>query len=397
MLAANDDPVTLLCVVAMLAVVLAGGWVIASLALRLAPRAAMQFALSNLLFMVGALLETRRGHASGYLAYQGADLIELVACTLLRSGVQRLEHFRFTGREHVAVPIVAGAVLFAIPPSDEGLAWIVAAYGLAMGWVSLRLYAEASRSLRSYMGRWSTLGIMWPSAAYGLIMLARSLWYATHPSGVGLHPDITVAVRANIALLWTVIVLLLVSNMALIGLVVGRLTSKTRDLARRDPLTGAFNRRVLEERLAAEHLRLQRGGPGFAVAMIDLDHFKSINDTLGHAGGDEALRHAAKIIGGLLRTVDTLARYGGEEFVVVFAMTDLAGAVAAAERMRARLVAERFQWAGHGVTVSASVGVAACSTASEPIESLMQRADRGTYLAKENGRNRVESVSLLAA
>lgn len=389
----TDDPITLLRALAVIAVVLAGGWVIATLALRLAPRATAQFALANLLFVGGTLLETHRGQEGGYLTFQGADMLELIAMTLLRSGMQRIERLKFTGWEHLAVLVLAGIGMAAFPPRGSLQGGIVAVYGLASGWIALRLYVEASRSIRALLGRWATLGILWPSALFGLIMLLRGLWFATHASDAPLSTDISVQAKENVLLLWAVTVILLTANMSLIGLVVGRLTAATRDLALRDALTGVFNRRALVERLAAEHERLRRGGPGFAVTMIDLDHFKAINDSHGHGAGDSILRHTAETIGGLLRNMDTLARYGGEEFVVIFAMTDLAGALEAAERIRAKLAGESVMCSGQPVTVTASFGVAACIDPGETSDGLLHRADMAVYTAKAMGRDRVEAAS----
>lgn len=386
----TDDPITLLHALAIVAVVLAVGWIIASLALQLAPRATSQFALANLLFVVGTLLETHRGQEGGYLTFQGADLLELIAMTLMRSGMQRIERLRFTGREHLVVVVLAGIGMIAFPPRGQWLGGIVVVYGLAAGWISLRLYAEATRSIRALLGRWAAIGILWPSALFGLIMLLRGLWFATHPSDARLSSDISAQAKENVLLLWMVCVILLTANMSLIGLVVGRLTATARDLASRDALTGVFNRRVLVEQLAAEHERFRRGGPGFAVAMIDLDHFKAINDTYGHAAGDAALRQAAHTIGGLLRSVDTLARYGGEEFIVIFAMSDLPGTADACERIRAALAATPIHWAGKSVALTASFGVAACANPEESRDSLLRRADTAVYRAKSNGRNRIE-------
>ena len=386
---ADNDPITLLRVLALVAVVLAGGWVVATLALKLEPRATAQFAVANLLLVGGTLLETHRGQANGYLTFQGADMLELVAITLLRSGMQHLERIRITWREHIAVPALAGIAMAAIPPHAERLNAILIVYGLATSWITLRLYVESMRSLRPLLGGWAAFGILWPSAFFGLAMLLRCAWFLTHISNPGLSADVSIRATEDVLLLWMVCVILLASNMSLIGLVVGRLMAVTRDLARRDTLTGVYNRRVLDERLATEHERMRRGGPGFAVAMIDLDHFKAVNDSIGHAGGDAALRHVTQVIGALLRTVDTLARYGGEEFVVIFGLTDLNGAMGAAERMRAKLAATPFQWSGRAVTVTASMGVAAWAGVNETTEGLLRRADQGVYAAKDRGRNRV--------
>jgi diguanylate cyclase (GGDEF)-like protein len=155
------------------------------------------------------------------------------------------------------------------------------------------------------------------------------------------------------------------------------------ELAIRDELTGAYNRRYLMETLARERSRAERLSDPFAVCVLDLDHFKSINDTRGHAAGDEVLRHFAAAAPRALRGIDTFGRFGGEEFLMVLPGTQREGALAAAERVRAAAEA--------GGQVTVSIGVAT-HRRGEDINALLHRADEALYQAKAAGRNRVMAL-----
>jgi diguanylate cyclase (GGDEF)-like protein len=164
-------------------------------------------------------------------------------------------------------------------------------------------------------------------------------------------------------------------------------TEKQASEARIDALTGLANRRALEEILAAEISRAQRFAHELAVVLLDLDRFKEINDSFGHAAGDEMLRAVSRLLSSLARQGDTVARWGGEEFVVVLPETDLEGARRFAERLRRTIEANSVD----DMSTTASCGVAAMLS-DDSVEALLGAADQALYQAKSNGRNRTESA-----
>jgi len=166
-----------------------------------------------------------------------------------------------------------------------------------------------------------------------------------------------------------------------------RWTEEQASEARIDALTGLANRRALEEILAAEISRAQRFAHQLAVVLLDLDRFKEINDSFGHAAGDVMLRAVSRLLTSLARQGDTVARWGGEEFVVVLPETDLAGAQRFAERLRRTIEAH----AVGEMKTSASCGVARMLP-EDSVEELLGAADQALYQAKSNGRNRTESA-----
>ena len=193
---------------------------------------------------------------------------------------------------------------------------------------------------------------------------------------------------ASIFLLGMLSCLTLVS----LGLIMGaadRVRLRLDGLANADPLTGLLNRRGFQER-SPQLLALPAGEPGaHALALLDLDDFKHLNDRLGHAAGDDVLVHLARLIGGQARSSDLVARMGGEEFAVLLPVTDAGGAKVWAERLRAAIEAQLR--AADGGAVTASIGVAAAPPGT-PFESLYRLADAALYHAKDSGKNRVVSA-----
>jgi diguanylate cyclase (GGDEF)-like protein len=165
-----------------------------------------------------------------------------------------------------------------------------------------------------------------------------------------------------------------------------------REHAERDPLTLLRNRRAFERLLAAETDRFERYRRPLAMLVLDLDHFKAINDRHGHEAGDEVLRSVARTLAACIRDVDTAARLGGEEFVVLLPETTLAAAVEVADRIRTAVAAAPVAWRTGLIPVTLSAGAAACPETVPLPEELMGVADRALYRAKHDGRNRVAAA-----
>ena len=167
-----------------------------------------------------------------------------------------------------------------------------------------------------------------------------------------------------------------------------RALTTIEDLARRDPLTDCLNRRALLEKMSVEMARQDRQGPALGFLLIDLDHFKRVNDEHGHLVGDQVLRSAAERIRQSLRTPDFAARYGGEEFACVLTVLDEAELMLAAERVRVAIAGQRIVLEdGRAMQLTASIG-AALREPGEGMNALARRADQALYAAKATGRNR---------
>ncbi len=160
-----------------------------------------------------------------------------------------------------------------------------------------------------------------------------------------------------------------------------------------DPLTGVANRRYCERRLAGEIERWRRRHEPLVCMLVDVDHFKRVNDQYGHQTGDAVLKQIATLLGEELRAADVLARYGGEEFLLLLPATRREQGAAIAERLRARVATHDFRCAALHLTVTVSIGLAALDAGATPpadvAAHLVQSADAALYRAKDAGRNRV--------
>ncbi|HWP25411.1 MAG TPA: PleD family two-component system response regulator [Xanthobacteraceae bacterium] len=163
------------------------------------------------------------------------------------------------------------------------------------------------------------------------------------------------------------------------------------EMAITDSLTGLYNRYYMERHLAALVEQATARGKPLTVIMLDIDYFKSINDSYGHDAGDDVLRQLATRVRKSIRGIDLACRYGGEEFVIVMPETDMAVATIVAERLRRRIAAESFaiQQAGRAIACTISVGIATLDAADDDAAKILRRADQALYRAKRDGRNRV--------
>ena len=223
------------------------------------------------------------------------------------------------------------------------------------------------------------------ACAHGVFLLLRPLLF-----GIG-------AVQANASLAAQIPHLIMLEFLiALLFMAFGTLmlaneftTNELRQLAEIDSLTSIFNRRAFFTLLNKALHQSQRTGMGLAVLVVDLDHFKSINDTYGHQGGDVVLRHFVQTATQCLRQQDVMGRLGGEEFAIFLPGVDAKGAQVVAERLRAAVASRpaALQQGSHALTIS--LGLTLCVPGDTP-DTALHRADQAMYQAKERGRNRVE-------
>ena len=163
---------------------------------------------------------------------------------------------------------------------------------------------------------------------------------------------------------------------------------RVHELSIRDELTGLYNRRKIMELLREEANLAKSGDYNFVVCYLDLDNFKSVNDTFGHAVGDEVIQRFAKVMTKALRSIDYAGRIGGEEFLAILTNTKMDECLIVAERIRSSMEAEKFERITDRPAVTVSIGAAQYDTA-DSLEYLLSRADGALYKAKEEGRNRV--------
>jgi len=165
------------------------------------------------------------------------------------------------------------------------------------------------------------------------------------------------------------------------------------DQARRDPLTGVYNRGVIEVALEREVNLARRYGSPLSVIFMDIDHFKAVNDTFGHMAGDDVIREFARCVNDKIRTTDILSRYGGDEFVAILPNTTMEGAEQLAGRIRDAVVSSGcLAKIGQDLKVTTSIGIASLE-GDESAQQLLDRADKSLSLAKHEGRNCIRYLS----
>ena len=286
-----------------------------------------------------------------------------------------------------SVVAVAGICWFSAVQPDPLMRMIVA----TAGW--LVVLSGAVRALHAGRGEraLSRRVMLAVFLVVGLFTASRVIWFAVlpEPSHALLDPRslinvVTPLAGVVLAVIGTTVFLLMCSE---------RISRHWEQAASTDHLTGLANRRTL----AAEgerRLRAQRDAAGLAVAIIDIDHFKRINDVHGHAVGDLALRHVAGVLRQVCRDGDLAARHGGEEFVVLSAGGD---PETLAERLRSAVAAAPFPGVAGGLAITVSIGVTRVGAGDGHLDDLLRRADRALYRAKAGGRDRVESEPVAVA
>ena len=364
---------------------LLGSWLVGD-TWRAAVHWAAYAALSTLSFvLLTAALHAQGSPATDLLRGFG-NIAGFLALIALQRGIWLFIGRPLTTTGHwLAVAAVLAASYIGLSPSGgsirvgvNSIVQALLAFGMAY---DLRIFARDQLRLR-----WPSL-LALPLLIAALSFLFRGSRALLVPGSVSVEMAADSALNVGSALLY--VVLALAFHATLVALVVSRLVLELRHRSRHDGLTGLLNRRAMEEALQAQVQRSRRTGETFTVLMLDLDHFKSINDRFGHAAGDRALRHAAGLLKAGLREVDHLARFGGEEFLALLPGASLAAAQPLAERLRGCLDAEPLVVESDRVPLSVSIGVAQWTDASEDASRLLVRADAALYQAKLQGRNRV--------
>jgi diguanylate cyclase (GGDEF)-like protein len=355
-------------------------WVLSLVLLRESRRAVAHWVLFMALLCAGLMLAAQRGEPRLWWAYNGTNAITVVGFALMRRGTERFMGLAPSDREQ-GLTLLPAMVLFAVlgPGREDAPLRIVAAYGL-QAWMLARTLWRIRPALAGEFGRATMLGLVGPGSLLVVVLVLLALRQVLQwPEPTEMHtPE-----AANVGVMLTYLAGSALFSFGFLTMVTQRLVVRLREASMRDSLTGLFNRRAMNEALQRAWLRHRRTRAPLAVLVVDLDHFKRINDTRGHAAGDVVLARVAALLQGQLRAEDVLGRAGGEEFWVVLPETSREHASALAERLR-HTVAE----AALGTTCS--VGVSLADAADAGVDQLVARADAALYRAKEGGRNRVE-------
>ncbi|CAM5768254.1 GGDEF domain-containing protein [Bosea minatitlanensis] len=346
-------------------------------------RSPIWWGASSLCIGFGLLGTALRGEIPDWISIQMANTVLLAGCLLLLTGIRH-----FAGRKlywlGFGCTLATIWALLALMPGVQGYPKRVAVFSLATMLCDAAIVREAARLARTEKLRsaWLVALLFAPTVViYGV----RGLLAAFDHVGTELFASDWAPVGW---LAGTGVAFIILRGQALLLLAAERSNEALATLAQRDPLTGAMNRSGLEKWLARRSGGARQAGQPASILLVDIDHFKRLNDTLGHAAGDEILRLFTDAVRGQLRSGDILARQGGDEFAIVLPEIGADEAVRVAERIRSA-----FREAARALAPPAptlSIGVAEVELRGRGLEALLAEADEALYRAKRLGRDRVQ-------
>ena len=334
------------------------------------------------------LLAGARGEPRQWLLYNGANLLSLLAFAALRRGIERFLRLPSSDREQAVVLLLSGSLIALVGPSEEHASWrVVLAYG-TQGYTMLRTFTRAWAPLQAEFGAATRLALGIPGVLIGLMLAAlalRQLFDWSHAN------EMQRASTASYLLMYYYLGGLALFNFGFMVLITQRLVLGLRRASRRDPLTGLANRLALDEAVERHWQQFRRRGRRFAMLLVDIDHFKQVNDTHGHPAGDAVLAQVGERLRRHARATDTVGRMGGEEFLIVMGEVTPNQARQSAERLRRAFEEQPVAAGALALPMRVCVGVALADPRDGRAEDVLQRADRALYRAKAGGRNRVEA------
>ncbi len=365
-------------------------WLVLAFAFKLKRHAGLWWAAAFSLLAVGAAINDA-GHGSDAGPTLGMLLNTCLVSGFycLMRGLANMGQYQLTRLDTVG-PIALLVVLAVIRlASTEAFALRLLVFGLAASWPLVRSAWLIRRLLTDtgYPKLFVPLGL-WPILGFILLLAVR-------PLGVMLNAEdmqgYMLETRSSYMTLFMVhtFISLALFNLAMAVVVVGGLINYLKKLSQTDHLTGLTNRRSVLTAVTREHNLYRRSGHVYSVLVIDVDFFKRVNDTHGHAVGDEVLIGVAQTMKACARATDVVARFGGEEFMVFLPNTDEDQAYAMAERMRLAVMAGNHASVSPPLTVTISAGIATIAPDDATVDEVIARADRALYQAKHQGRNQV--------
>ena len=367
-----------------------GLWWTAGTWMGLSSRAARYWLIATLGNGVGLCLMLIPGSGPAMLRGLTACSLAALGAIWLRQGLQVfLKLPRAETRQLVlSMALMVFNILVCVP-----LGWQAAGVAVSAGVVAATMLwsvREAFHPLRQEFNP----GTAWTAAVmFGVVALCAMLTGLSQLRPDWSWPWLQSPLDTRQFVLTFVSVTLSILTSFVLGyIVVMRLVARLEHLSQHDGLTGLLNRRAIEALLDREAQRLERFNQPFSILLIDIDHFKRVNDRLGHPAGDQVLIEVARRLQVEAREVDHVARYGGEEFCVLLPHTEHEGALQAAERLREGVCERPITRGNATVPVTISMGLVCANDPRESLQSLLRRADAALYQAKDGGRNMVVSA-----
>lgn len=375
----------------LLALVAGVAWCLMAHPLRVAPKASFRFFAANLTLAIGIYLLTLRTADANLLNWFLADMALLSSFMLIGWGIQQLFKLNLTVRRDSLILLLSAVLMLAGQIHQLHTTFLGVVFSAAATVFLFSASRNNFQAIQKDFGFAAACLMSAPLFSMTVIFFCRTLillWPET-------ETDAFVATYTDeaIPLLWTYIVLTLTINIMMVGGALARLVAKIRQFAERDQLTGLWNRRAALKKLQDLHEQWQKQQQSYSLILLDLDHFKQINDSLGHDAGDAALRRCATTLSAVVRTQDLVSRYGGEEFLLVFPEVSVTELPLIAEKIRSTLAGCQLIWQNHPIELSASLGYITVYPGAKA-EHLLTLADKAMYQAKAEGRNKACPASI---
>ena len=337
-------------------------------------------AISFLLGVPATFLLASRGSLPYFVSVTVANCFLFGSFVFLYRGILRFIGSRRSARIPIAVSCVSLVVLFYFSQIQENIVPRIVAISITIGVVRGLIAAELFRKSPTFPSPTAMRAFAAAMALFAAISVNCGIITIIH----GAPSYLLESNPVGTATLLLGMVSLLVIGLFMLVLSSGELIARSRDESQKDVLSGVFNRRGIEIKLAAELKHIQRARNKLSIALIDVDFFKSINDIQGHAAGDNALREVAETISTHLRGRDHLGRYGGDEFLLILPGTPCSVALSVTERLN-QAVGDRGK-SGNSMPLTLSIGLTE-AVADDNAITLIARADKALYQAKNDGRN----------
>jgi len=386
-----------LLILLLLQLLVAVAWLLAAWRLDMPRTAAVHWSASALLGALAIALVQAREAGPAWLTFDVGGLLMVASMLLMGRGLRH-----FLGQP--AADAEAGALLVLVAgagwvcnllPVEQAAPIRIAVNSSSLAWVLARAAIRSWPPLRLEFSERTALFVTAPllaGVALGVFRLGALVLDPTE----GVRP-LPLDSPPNLAAALVMLLLYMLLQVCLATAALLRMVHKLRLLSQRDSLTGLVNRAEWLRQLDAQHRWLGRYGEPYAVLMIDVDHFKSVNDTWGHAAGDAVLISIAQLLMASARDVDVIGRVGGEEFCVLLPRADPVSARRIAERLRQAIADTEFAWRQQAIGLTVSIGLAMVTDADETPQQVMHRVDMALYQAKRGGRNRTSMANAAAA
>ncbi|GIX24076.1 MAG: hypothetical protein KatS3mg122_1307 [Caldimonas sp.] len=365
------------------------GWTMVAALLREHRRTAWHFVGFCGFHAAALLLMAGRGSVEPWWSVTGSNLCLIASYLMVWRGVTAFFALEDQTRERRLVGLAAVLASLWIGPESEHTPWRVVVVSAVVVWTIVRSVMAVHHALKHEFGARLAWAIDGTALLMAVLLSLRALRVLLAPSP---DTDIVSTTAAHPSFAYAAQIVSAFINFAYGGMLMARVMRRLDALSRTDGLTGLLNRRAMGEALREEWSRFQRHRSPMSVALIDIDHFKAVNDTHGHDVGDQVLQHVAHRLQTHVRPNDRLSRHGGEEFLLLMPSTDAAGAQRACQRLCHLIASTPVSTTAGPLPVTVSIGLTSARPSDERIDTVLIRADQALYACKRSGRNRVMAM-----